>query len=300
MVAARTAAANCGWHPIRPERNLRRPVSYHEYEQSGHILQRLFRCAFAGALRAAARRQLSRGDTGRPSAEPRLVEPAECAGRTNGGGLAAALRLSNLSILLLDSEHRVLRHLLLEGRQLSEAHAQLADAVSEQIGRPAELRPTSYELPSHPIERGETFRAVTCELSGLSEWYARASGLLEEVRAQNLGASEVRLWPHHFDLATLISLGGEKTVGVGFSPGDASYAEPYWYVSPWPYPSRDRLAPLPADLLRRPRLARYRGRRRLLATRRRDQRQPGQLDSECAPDLVAQGPASHARSGRGG
>ena len=49
-------------------------------------------------------------------------------------------------------------------------------------------------------------------------------------------------WPHHFDIATLITIeenpGPEKskTIGVGLSPGDESYNEPYFYISPWPYP----------------------------------------------------------------
>jgi hypothetical protein len=52
----------------------------------------------------------------------------------------------------------------------------------------------------------------------------------------------VRCWPHHFDIATLLpgpAAGGgaqQRTIGVGLSPGDASYGEPYWYVTPWPYP----------------------------------------------------------------
>ncbi|GET43666.1 hypothetical protein [Microseira wollei] len=54
-------------------------------------------------------------------------------------------------------------------------------------------------------------------------------------------------------MATLITLpdkhsqaehgneGGEMTVGVGMSPGDKSYDEPYWYVTPWPYPDTTNL-----------------------------------------------------------
>jgi hypothetical protein len=62
----------------------------------------------------------------------------------------------------------------------------------------------------------------------------------------------VRCWPHHFDIATLIQIDpphlgeGARSIGVGMSPGDASYAEPYWYVTPWPYPSQDQLGCLPA------------------------------------------------------
>ena len=55
-------------------------------------------------------------------------------------------------------------------------------------------------------------------------------------------------------MATLITLetgpdgSALRSVGVGLSPGDHFYAEPYWYVSPWPHPERSpaRLPELPA------------------------------------------------------
>jgi hypothetical protein len=62
----------------------------------------------------------------------------------------------------------------------------------------------------------------------------------------------VRCWPHHFDVATLVELEAghaesARSIGVGFSPGDESYAQPYWYVSPWPRPDPATLpqAPMP-------------------------------------------------------
>lgn len=36
-----------------------------------------------------------------------------------------------------------------------------------------------------------------------------------------------------------------RTIGAGLSPGDGSYDEPYFYVSPWPYPKGKDLPPLP-------------------------------------------------------
>ena len=61
----------------------------------------------------------------------------------------------------------------------------------------------------------------------------------------------MRCWPHHFDLATLVSVpggapGDARTIGVGLSPGDGSYAEPYFYVTPWPSPDSPALPELPA------------------------------------------------------
>jgi hypothetical protein len=48
-------------------------------------------------------------------------------------------------------------------------------------------------------------------------------------------------------LVPLDAGGGEsaRSVGIGVSPGDSSYAQPYAYVSPWPYPDRATLPPAP-------------------------------------------------------
>jgi hypothetical protein len=56
-------------------------------------------------------------------------------------------------------------------------------------------------------------------------------------------------------MAILITLSGAgeeaKTVGVGLSPGDGSYSQPYWYVTPWPYPPQDDLPALTAGIWHR-------------------------------------------------
>jgi hypothetical protein len=91
-------------------------------------------------------------------------------------------------------------------------------------------------------------------LHELAGWFADAEAALDGIRQQmterSLSASPVRCWPHHFDLATLISLdeaGGEnaRSVNVGLSPGDEHYDEPYYYVSTYPYPDAAALPPLP-------------------------------------------------------
>lgn len=68
---------------------------------------------------------------------------------------------------------------------------------------------------------------------------------------RKLAASPVYCWPHHFDLATQIKLpirNADTTgdIGVGFSPGDEYYDEPYFYVSVYPEPDPAILPMLPA------------------------------------------------------
>jgi hypothetical protein len=60
----------------------------------------------------------------------------------------------------------------------------------------------------------------------------------------------VRCWPHHFDIAILVGLEeghaeSARSIGIGVSPGDEYYAEPYAYVSPYPRPDVSGLPALP-------------------------------------------------------
>ncbi len=99
--------------------------------------------------------------------------------------------------------------------------------LPEPTGVPAGVEPVLAEL-------GVAFAAAERGLAAL----------LAALPALNPGPSPVTVWPHHFDMATLVGLrpGEPETapaIGVGFSPGDDSYAEPYLYCTPWPAPDQD-------------------------------------------------------------
>jgi len=71
----------------------------------------------------------------------------------------------------------------------------------------------------------------------LAAFWALAAEALAALRAKagsEDAASEVILWPEHFDVA--IDLGDEaagRRATYGGSPGDDAHAEPYLYVAPW-------------------------------------------------------------------
>ncbi len=142
-------------------------------------------------------------------------------------------------------------HLPLNGRSFADRLLALQTLVSELGCAGAQVQPPSYqpgEFPAHPIAQGATFAIKEDQAAELGRYYGNAALLLQAVSVLGAQASPLRVWPHHFDMATLVSLdaaGGEqgRSIGVGFSPGDASYAEPYFYVTPWPYPAS---AALPA------------------------------------------------------
>jgi hypothetical protein len=96
-----------------------------------------------------------------------------------------------------------------------------------------------YEMPAHAVTQGGAYGVedVADALVELAAWFANADYSLVRVQRQMIGrkltASDVRCWPHHFDLATLISFPTRGTdvtgyVGAGLSPGDEYYDEPYF------------------------------------------------------------------------
>jgi len=119
---------------------------------------------------------------------------------------------------------------------LDEAlQAGAAGAEAEGFG-PVKLRRPEYEMPMHPVVDGAVFSAEG--MSSLQEvelWYSHASSALEGLVIGEADATEIRCWPHHFDIGTLIVLDPEvgsakgRSVGVGFSPGDGGIPQPYWY-----------------------------------------------------------------------
>lgn len=138
----------------------------------------------------------------------------------------------------------------------------LAGTSDQQAGRwldaklAAEgLKPASdvtlpYELPStlfgRPMEEAP-------QLAAVAAWFAAGAEVLEEFRKKRakLKPGPVRCWPHHFDIAILVALeAGDpehaRSIGVGLSPGDDYYAQPYVYVSPYPRPDMENLPALPA------------------------------------------------------
>ena len=153
-----------------------------------------------------------------------------------------ALRLDPLILLVLDEAGDVLDEYRLSGRTLAQGFRWLTEAV-RAAGAPADQLTDRkhYSIPAHPVSDGAQFHPDEGGSRELSAYYHAASLALGEVAARRPDASEVRCWPHHFDIATLITLGPGITVGAGLSPGDDSYAEPYYYVTPYPYPK----APFP-------------------------------------------------------
>ncbi len=165
----------------------------------------------------------------------------------------ATLRPDPLSLAVLADGEEVDR-LALTGLTRGAALEWLA-AAARGLGAPdGRISLASpYALPPHPVESGAAFGAPSDgSAAELVRWLANGDVLVRSVAGGWPGAAPVRLWPHHFDLGSVLPLagaGGEDaaSIGIGLSPGDDTIAEPYLYVTPWPPPPADRLPALPAS-----------------------------------------------------
>jgi hypothetical protein len=160
--------------------------------------------------------------------------------RSDGAAVRLALRLPDLSLLLIRNGD-VSAAYDLRGKTIAEATDWLRpqlDSVGIQGSRYSLAR--HYEIRAHAVASGAMFSADEPHLEQLARWYGNAALLFEDVRNVNDG-STVRCWPHHFDIATLITVREGTTVGVGMEPGDVYYDEPYFYVNASPQPSRESL-----------------------------------------------------------
>ena len=165
-----------------------------------------------------------------------------------------ALRPSRFALYIIDESDRPLSSFPLAGRTMSDAHAWLAEQCRKS-GLDGERFTTKkhYEIPAHAVAAGAPFAAVAGEaLAELERYWRNSESLLRSVVMSTEGASPIRVWPHHFDMATLIALGAggsasARTISVGLSPGDMWYDEPYYYVGPYPFPDISALPPLDGD-----------------------------------------------------
>ncbi len=152
-----------------------------------------------------------------------------------------------LTLNFVTDRDQVISAFALSDRTLTEAFDWMK-AIVNGLGGVADLIiPISYppnDFPDSDLASGATFQLLNLT-SNFAEYFSSADRILQNIVQKEPMASDVRIWPHHFDMATLISIpdeinGQEKSVGVGLSSGDGSYNEPYWYVTPYPYPE-DRI-----------------------------------------------------------
>lgn len=164
----------------------------------------------------------------------------------------AGLSISPLKLIFLQDD-RIQAEINLDNVSPYDADVWLDQQLDEAGLRPGSGIELPYALPDD-VAAVDVFRTGEGD-KGLSAWFGLAhavlTGLEKDKASIDPGPSPVRCWPHHFDIATYVSLevGDAETargIGVGMSPGDEGYDQPYFYINPWPHLDPNDLPALPA------------------------------------------------------
>jgi hypothetical protein len=169
-------------------------------------------------------------------------EMAALLGQPLKGGARVGLHVGTQELVFVKA--RRTETFAMIGRPDNEAGTWLDAQLAAEGLKPATGTKLPYELPpalfARPAQEAMNFAT-------LSVWFAAGAEVLEELRTKHkrLKPGPARCWPHHFDLAVLIALDKARSIGIGLSPGDEYYAQPYFYLSPYPRPATENLPPLP-------------------------------------------------------
>ena len=158
-----------------------------------------------------------------------------------GGEVHLALRVVDLTVLIR-ADGRTLVEVPLYNTTIAAARVSVAShltALGLNGGRYTLER--HFEIPGHAVAEGAVFDASDRPaFHTIAASLANAHAVLGTLARERDG-SELRLWPHHADLATLFTVAPGRTTGAGLALGDGYYPEPYFYVNAYPTPDRDRL-----------------------------------------------------------
>src|SRR5262249_34314148 len=135
-----------------------------------------------------------------------------------------SLKIADLTLVLHGDERTAgIQSFSLNGRTDAQARQWLGEQLGARgLATQALDAPAPYELPAHAVTQGAAYGVtdVADSLAELSAWFANAQFSLVRTQRQMIGrkltASDVRCWPHHFDLATLVSFPARDADATGY------------------------------------------------------------------------------------
>jgi len=113
-----------------------------------------------------------------------------------------------------------------------------------------------YDLPYESVlDKDYQFPAPNADkIQDLIDYRNVCDAALRSVLSERKDASDIRIWPHHFDTGALIEVdedndGVSKSIGLGISIPDSMIDGFYFYASPWSKEKELDLSNMDEDLL---------------------------------------------------
>ncbi|MEM6377166.1 MAG: hypothetical protein AAF705_03075 [Bacteroidota bacterium] len=154
---------------------------------------------------------------------------------------------------LMDSHREIVSSIDLNQKNKETILEELEAVFKSKKARVQNFEPVQhYELPAHPIDQGAPFhKASRDSLLYLRLLRDNANALINWVNLRYEDASEMRIWPHHFDNGSIcvLEMNGQnemtKTVGWGFSIPNETDEEHHFYINHWSKVSSNKWGAVP-------------------------------------------------------
>lgn len=184
-----------------------------------------------------------------------IPNPKRLAGKwiaTKKGKFRASISFAEGKIYLIDESVRIIDSFEIHDNTFNQLMVWFEEHIGK-LGLPVENFNVNlpYEIPVYPTQKKQSFDLSDMALcEAFAGYYANSRMALERMRPRFQNVGETTVWPHHFDQAISVKLkdsGNAETssyLGLGMSPGDEHYGQPYFYVNSWPYAEEDQLKPL--------------------------------------------------------
>lgn len=168
--------------------------------------------------------------------------------RTAFGDACAELLFDGGIVVSTDGRGIADQHVVFaDGRSVEDLISRVRALLEASLGAPRQGSVPAPDLPEHALGSGGRFGfADGDEMLDLQSHYVLTHEVLSRFVSGVSGVAVdgehelvPRIWPHHFDLASLlvVSRVGDgsmtRTIGVGLTPPDSIEGSGYWYVSPW-------------------------------------------------------------------
>ena len=174
--------------------------------------------------------------------------------RDKKGNFRFAMRPKDLTMIAFNSQMEMTSKFGLDGKTNNEALEWMKSQLKLAGKDPSKMiMDIHYDIPSHETDKGAPYKLEKPVLfKEIAKYRSNSDLILRHFTAQYKSASDVRTWPHHFDIGSYIPMefdkngNATKSFSIGLGIPDSASNEPYFYVTTWSVNADNTYANLPA------------------------------------------------------
>ena len=150
------------------------------------------------------------------------------------GQILLSFNLKSFQFEIINNKHRVVEHISVEGKTVAEIEEEMeSQLVNLGLDGSGFRDPLHYEIPDYPFSKDPITLINSDDIQEWSYYRELANTVCFKALGHTQRASEVRIWPHHFDSGIYFE-NSDIGIGMGLAMEDSMAGAPYFYMSGYP------------------------------------------------------------------